>query len=107
MSLERFGARLRVGGRPGWFRGAVRLAGRAAATTAVLATIPASSWGGTANAGLPGASKTNPLAGMQWGIYHGPIDGVYPAYQSAPWVDNNSGAFVFSRALQLAVSTPF
>ena len=24
-----------------------------------------------------------------------------------PWVDNDSGAFVFSRALQLAASTPF
>ena len=40
-------------------------------------------WAGTANAGLPGASATNPLAGMTWGIYRGPIDGVYPAYQSA------------------------
>jgi hypothetical protein len=83
MSLERFDARFHVGGRPGWFRNAVRLAGLVAATTAALATIPASSRAGTANAGLPGASKTNPLAGMQWGIYRGPIDGVYPAYQSA------------------------
>jgi endoglucanase len=32
---------------------------------------------------LPGAAKSNPLAGMQWGIYSGPIDGVYPAYQSS------------------------
>jgi endoglucanase len=32
---------------------------------------------------VPGASARNPLAGMPWGIYSGPIDGVYPAYQSA------------------------
>ena len=83
MSLERFGVRFRVGGRSGWFRGLVRVAGLVAATAAVLAAIPASSRAGTANAGLPGASKTNPLAGLQWGIYRGPIDGVYPAYQAA------------------------
>jgi endoglucanase len=40
-------------------------------------------WAGTANAGLPHASAHNPLGGMTWGIYTGPIDGVYPAYQSA------------------------
>ena len=38
---------------------------------------------GTANAGLPGAWKHNPLGGMTWGVYRGPIDGVYPAYESA------------------------
>jgi endoglucanase len=38
---------------------------------------------GTANAGLRGASPRNPLAGMSWGVYQGPIDGVYPAYQSS------------------------
>ncbi len=38
---------------------------------------------GAANAGIPGASQSNPLAGVPWGIYTGPIDGVYPAYQSA------------------------
>jgi endoglucanase len=38
---------------------------------------------GTANAGLPGAWKHNPLGGMTWGIYRGPIDGVYPAYASS------------------------
>ncbi|MGO9789748.1 MAG: glycoside hydrolase family 6 protein [Solirubrobacteraceae bacterium] len=40
-------------------------------------------WAGTANGGLSGASARDPLAGMTWGIYRGPIDGVYPAYQSA------------------------
>jgi endoglucanase len=38
---------------------------------------------GTANAGLPGAGRHDPLGGMTWGIYRGPIDGVYPAYASA------------------------
>jgi hypothetical protein len=38
---------------------------------------------GTANAGLPGASRTNPLAGLTWGHYTGQLDGIYPAYQSA------------------------
>lgn len=38
---------------------------------------------GIANAGLPGASSHDPLAGMRWGRYTGPIDGVYPAYVSA------------------------
>lgn len=40
-------------------------------------------WAGTANAGLSGASARDPLTGMTWGVYRGPIDGVYPAYQSA------------------------
>lgn len=48
-----------------------------------LAAGAGPAWAGTANAGLPGASGSNPLAGMTWGIYRGPIDGVYPAYESA------------------------
>jgi hypothetical protein len=42
-----------------------------------------SAFAGIANGGLPGAPAHNPLAGMTWGIYRGPIDGVWPAYQSA------------------------
>ncbi len=38
---------------------------------------------GVANAGLPGASASNPLKGLPWGVYRGPIDGVYSAYQAA------------------------
>jgi endoglucanase len=38
---------------------------------------------GTANAGVPGASPTNPIAGLPWGVYTGPDDDVYPAYQRA------------------------
>ena len=47
----------------------------------LAASTPA--WAGTANAGLPGASRSNPLAGMTWGHYTGTMDGVYPAWQRA------------------------
>jgi endoglucanase len=58
------------------------LATLVAALAALALTAPVAS-AGTANAGLPGASRTNPLAGMTWGHYTGTIDGVYPAYQAA------------------------
>lgn len=57
---------------------------RVGATVACLALIsaaPASA--GPANGGIPGAPVSNPLAGLPWGIYTGPIDGIYPAYQDA------------------------
>jgi endoglucanase len=38
---------------------------------------------GVANAGLPGASRTNPIAGLPWGVYTGPDEDVYPAYRHA------------------------
>jgi endoglucanase len=38
---------------------------------------------GVANAGIPGAPSSNPLKGLPWGVYTGPIDGVYTAYQQA------------------------
>jgi endoglucanase len=39
---------------------------------------------GVANQGLPGASHTNPLAGMPWGVYTGPYyNSIYPNYQAA------------------------
>src|SRR6185437_2115131 len=39
---------------------------------------------GVANRGLPHASRSNPLAGMQWGVYTGPFDNsIYPEYQQA------------------------
>ena len=43
----------------------------------------APAWAGTANGGLPGASRHDPLAGMTWGTYEGPIDSLWPAYLSA------------------------
>ena len=48
-----------------------------------LAICAAPSWAGSANGGLPGAWRSNPLAGMTWGHYTGTMDGVYPAWQRA------------------------
>jgi endoglucanase len=62
---------------------AVALVGLILACAAWLGAGAGSAWAGTANSGLRGASARNPLAGMPWGIYRGPIDGVYPAYQSS------------------------
>jgi endoglucanase len=39
--------------------------------------------GNFANAGLPGASATDPLAGMKMGIYRGTLDDLYSAWRSA------------------------
>jgi len=37
---------------------------------------------GVANAGVPGAPRSNPLAGLPWGVYTGPwYNSVYPAYE--------------------------
>jgi endoglucanase len=48
----------------------------------LIAATPASA--GTANAGLSGAPRTNPLAGMRWGVYTGAADNsVYPYYDRA------------------------
>ena len=55
--------------------------GLATALTLCAAATPALA--GTANGGLRGAPRGNPLAGMRWGVYQGPIDGVWPAYASA------------------------
>jgi len=53
------------------------------AALAVLALSASGATAGVANAGLSGASTTNPLAGMTWGHYTGTLDNVYPAYQAA------------------------
>src|SRR5947209_5539760 len=57
----------------------------AALTVGLLAALsPAVALAGTANSGLPGASHSNPLAGMPWGFYTGSADSsVYPVYQAA------------------------
>ncbi len=49
----------------------------------VLASTPAPALGGVANAGIPGAPADDPLAGMPWGDYHGPLDGIDPAWRAA------------------------
>jgi hypothetical protein len=47
----------------------------------VVGVAPA--WAGTANGGLRHVPRGNPLGGMSWGVYEGPIDGVWPAYAAA------------------------
>ena len=56
---------------------------------ALLALTPASALaaGNFANAGLPGASTSNPIAGMKWGVYRGTLDSLYSAWQSAHGAD--------------------
>jgi endoglucanase len=48
-----------------------------------LLFMTASAQAGVANGGLRGAPANNPLAGMPWGVYRGPLDGIYPAWQAA------------------------
>ena len=38
---------------------------------------------GVANGGLPGARSSDPLSGLRWGVYTGPIDGVYTTYRAS------------------------
>jgi Glycosyl hydrolases family 6 len=39
---------------------------------------------GIANAGVPHAPRSNPLAGLRWGVYRGPYyNSIFPDYQSA------------------------
>jgi endoglucanase len=46
--------------------------------------LASSARAGVANRGLPHASRSNPLAGMKWGVYTGPFDNsIYPEYQQA------------------------
>jgi endoglucanase len=54
-----------------------------AAAVATLALGAPRATAGVANRGVPGAWRTNPLAGIHWGHYTGTIDGVWPAYQRA------------------------
>ena len=59
-------------------------AGRTLLVTIVAAlTLAAPAWAGTANGGLVKHSHGNPLAGMKWGVYQGPIDSVWPAYAAS------------------------
>jgi endoglucanase len=51
---------------------------------AAVLTLATPAWAGVANRGLPGASRTNPLAGIRWGVYRGPYyNSIYPSYQRA------------------------
>ena len=53
----------------------------AAVVLSAVAAAPALA--GTANAGIPGASPGNPLAGLPWGNYSGQRDEVFPVYRSS------------------------
>ena len=56
----------------------------ALAVGASLGLLAPSAVAGVANRGLPGASRSNPLAGMRWGLYTGPnYNSMYPFYQRA------------------------
>ena len=59
------------------------LASALAGALLVLLSVPAPVLAGTANAGIAGAPASNPLAGMPWGVYHGTLDGIDPAYDAA------------------------
>lgn len=68
----------------------VRLGALVALAAGALAVLPpAPALAGVANAGIRGAPRANPLVGLKWGIYSGPIDGVYPAYEAASGADRS------------------
>jgi endoglucanase len=69
------------------------------ASLVALALTPAAAAaaGNFANAGLPGASTTNPIAGMKLGVYRGTLDSLYSAWQSAHGTDK---ALLAKEALQ-------
>jgi endoglucanase len=58
---------------------------RAIALAALLAVgvLPGRAVAGIANAGLAGAPRANPLAGLPWGTYRGKWDDIFPHYATA------------------------
>jgi endoglucanase len=54
----------------------------AGAAGALLLAAPTAS-AGVANAGIPGAPSSDPIAGLPWGVYSGVHDEVFPAYRAA------------------------
>jgi endoglucanase len=59
----------------------------ALAAALVLALAAAPAHAGVANAGVPGASPNDPLAGLPWGNYTGQRDEVFPWYRQATGQD--------------------
>lgn len=59
-----------------------RLSALLLAVAAVLACLAPPARAGAANAGVPGASPRDPLAGLPWGNYSGPLDEVFPSYRA-------------------------
>ena len=66
---------------------ASRLASVAAALSLLIAAFNAAPAGAHAGRAGYAANPTNPLAGVQWGVYKGGQDGVYPAYAAASGTD--------------------
>jgi endoglucanase len=66
-----------------WWGCGVSRAGTALLIAVLALCAAAPAWAGTANGGLGKAPSGNPLAGMKWGVYQGPIDGTWPAYAGA------------------------
>lgn len=64
-----------------WF--AVRAAGVAVTVAAAVSAAAPSAMAGNANAGIKGASRLNPIAGVTWGPYEGSADSLWSAYASA------------------------
>ena len=62
----------------------LRLLALATSAWVLLSVTAMPAYAGTANGGLPGASRSNPLAGMRWGVFSGSADNsVYPYYAQA------------------------
>jgi hypothetical protein len=64
-----------------WFGKRNALVGAISVIAALSAAAPA--WAGTANAGIPGAPRSNPIAGLTWAPYKGPSDPLWSAYASS------------------------
>lgn len=56
---------------------------RSLAVIGLSLSVVSSAQAGVADRGIPRASRSNPIAGVPWGIYRGPSGGLYPAYQAA------------------------
>ncbi len=82
-------------------RGASKLLSAACASATVVIGLsvagPSAAIAGTANAGLPTATTSNPIANMQWGVYTGGDDLIYPTYQHARGTDKTLLAEVAQR----------
>ncbi|MGN6252990.1 MAG: glycoside hydrolase family 6 protein [Marmoricola sp.] len=79
----------RIVSRGPWMARGGRAAVAAVASLAVMLPLAAST-GQAAEAATAAALRqnpSNPLAGRPWGVYTGPADGVYPAYEKAQGAD--------------------
>jgi endoglucanase len=61
----------------------VRAACVAVAVVAAISVAAPAAWAGTANAGIKGASRSNPIAGVTWRPYEGSADPLWTTYAAA------------------------